>query len=904
MSDNPNNVDKSAINVESTNFEFDIGANRRRRAEIANDVTELLNISKFFLQHYSSDNAEETWTKLTSSDLKPPQNAKNAQNNAQKQRPKQKRPATGYSKRQTVAIVTPTCDTCKQTLENSVNGTHTHDNNKALPPLDDQNKLHAYCVDAVEEFFERAMSSGRSVPGKSGRHISYSGDKLMQRMKQVNNQNNTVNILKNPRYAAISPRYLSTPQLKRTIAANEQRHRLFPPNSLVTARSRQILANIVRKGIAIKKHSCLASKDDGKAASPRLTAPQNNKKKNVVIRAPSAERPSKPFSEMHPNIELVASNSIFPKRVLKQSTSSTIQNGGQTVTLTTSTEFFTDDVENARINGQEKTTNALTDREFVENPPILTDSHGRNDGSLQLRQLPSLSIEPRAQCKVENVFAIEIKADGKRPTSPDGRFLRKNEFHEFVYDSEPISEDKTKDTGLHQQPSNEVPAGHETRKLSAVEEANAPDELSMGEHSFNVDSHDECRCQNTSSVSLLTDDEKSRTDLKLLRSPGNQTDFTTTENSQITIDTSNRPKNSAESPRTRENSIDSPKRPIQDMEDLKTLKDPARTVIADILESEELTRPDESSLDNLEDLREILDRIRNDRTTMDIELQKQQQRIGNVEMPTTLAIQPTIDELSLESSRQMQDQSIQCDNLSSRAHATNNEHTPNSKQIPSQFTQYHESHCSSFRGSSIASAEINIYRGATRKQVQRAAKSFLRTMLEDADSADASKDECEDSSCINLKIERQKYFIVEDRLMRSRMNVMTGNETEESTSNEMPSFDWNVTSHPGDKHLNGDGDKSQPGNGQFSGNQYWTNENYSKNWNGGSYSDTDASTDTSVNISFGRRTMAYQDRISMSVNQRRTQQHQQKYYATQPEKPQSYMSEGEILSDGEARFSG
>lgn len=819
-------MEKAAINVESTNFEFDIEANRRRRAEIASDVTELLNISKFFLHNYSGQNhnAEQSL-----------QQTKNSQpNTGNNIRPKQKGYATANSKRQSVAIATPPCDTCKQIVEN---GTNECQLGKPTPPLGDQNKLHEYCVNIVEEFFARPMTS-RSVGSKSAKQISHSGDKWIQRMKQVTNQYSTEKMQKNPRYASISPRYLTTIHMKRAASSNE-RIRLFPPNSLITEKSRQILAKIVRKGSEIKKHSCLMN--DTEAVK---------KGQGQRARSASAERHPKPFSEIYPNIELVQSNSVFPKRVLKQSNTSSARNRTHSLSFTASTQIMS--------GGRPRENTVNLDRNANQEP-----HSGR---SLQLRQLPSLSIEPRAQCKVENVFAIEIKGESKDvPIS--GGFLRKNEVHEFVYESthsESISDGDREESTSHLAPPHEehLTNGQGNRNLSTIDETNPHDEVekSLDSHCSNDSS------QNTSSVSLLTDDEKSRTESRLHRPPANQSELTTTEETNIdeTIGT---------------------RRPRR----IHSAKNPVRVVIDEILESEEVTKPDEAnSLDNLDDFRETLQRIRDDQTTMDVELKKHQQRTMNANIPTTSSAHT---EKPIESTRQMQDQGIQCDSLSSKAHSIDDRGLMHLNQVPAQCNQFHEN--SSFRGSSIDSAELSIYRGATRKQVQRAAKNFLRSILEDSESP--SKDDCDDSSCINLKIERQKYVIVEDRLMRSRLNVMPEHDSEESTSNEMPSIDWNVTSHPGNGNWF-DG-KRHPSNGS------WTNGTHPRNgnWNEDSYSDTDPSTENSVNISFGRRAMAYQDTISVSLKQRRQQQQQQ--HPKQPKKPQSYMSEGEILSDGEARYS-
>lgn len=869
-------VSNSAINVESTNFEFDIEANRRRRAEIANDVDELLNISKFFLQHYSSDMVDQAWSDLTKSTSARP-NAKDLDGSARyKVRPRAKSSTTVSSKRQPVAIVTPPCDICKQTDEHAHCSCQANDvHSGPFPPLDDQGRLHNYCVDVVDEFFQRPMTS-RSASVKGGKQSS--SEKWVQRMNQVKNQYNAVKVQQNPRYAATPARYL----VKRSTTATNNRIRLFPPNSLVSEKSRQILEKIVRKGIEIKKHSCL------------MPEPVDRAKKTTGERARSAstERPKRPFNQIHPNIELVASHSVFPRRVLKQSISSSVLNEAAAVQLTTSAQFVATDADETneeKVDGSAKGVD--------ENAVYLDEIPGnRSDGSLQLRQLPSLSIKPRTQCKVENIYTIEIKANAKGPAGNKG-FLRNNEVHEIVYKSSTSESLSIEHEPDHHElaTSNERPASQreqneepENRNLSTIDEfSHINDDNSLAVNSLN-DSNgsngEESRGQNNSPASLLTDDEKSRSDLKLSRPQVNVIDSSFTDDTKTTIEDLEL------------------RRPVVDES-----QNPVRVAIDEILQNEEIAGHNEkSALNEFDDLREVLHRIRNDQTTMDIELQRQQQIAAkNIDMAnSTTTFVPTITDDSIEASRQMHDQGVQCDSLaSSQAYAAHErghrpEYSTQFSQMPAHFS--HASHRSSFRSET---AELNIYRSATRKQVKRAAKTFLRSILEDSESANASRDECDDSSCINLKIERQKYVIVEDRLMRSRLNVMH-EQTDESTSNEMPSFDWNVTSHPGNGNWAGgnNGAYENGQDGQHSGG-YWTSGgNFSTHgqWDEASYSDTDPSTDNSVSISIGRRTMAYQDSISMNVT---TQRRSQQQYQKQQRKPQSYMSEGEILSDGEARYS-
>lgn len=890
----PTDVTSSALNVETTNFEFDIEANRRRRAEIASDVDELLSISKFFLQHYSSDAADKTWSRLTNS-ASGRRSAKDFDGFARNAvRPRAKSSGAVSARRQPVAIVTPPCGTCKQTAAHGLGSCQAGDVHSApLPPLGEHGKLHDYCVSVVDEFFQRPMT-GRSVPAKGGKQLI--GEKWVQRMNQVKSQYNAAQVQRNPRYASTPARYLA----QRAATATAQRTRLFPPNSLVSQKSRQILEKIVRKGVEIKKHSCLTPDPAGPA----------KKAKGERIRSASAERPTRSFKQMHPNIELVASHSVFPRRVLKQSSSCSALNGTATVQVTASAELVAaaaaagtnrETITGSREATKEKATEPPPDTgNRVDEGVVLSDElpGNRSDASLQLRQLPSLSIKPRAQCKVENVYAIEIKANAQG-ASGDGGFLRNNEVHEFIYrssGSESISDKHGPEAGEASlnghdelQSEHREPRTADNRNLCTIDEtSHINDDLSLAEHSLN-DSHasngDQSRGQNNSPASLLTDDEKTRSDLRLSRSQPNAMDSTFTDDTKTTID-----------------GIDL-RRPTADES-----RHPVRMAIDEILHSEELARPaDGSALDEFDDLREVLHRIRNDQTTMDVELQRQQQQIARKAADaanSTTTLVPT-DE-SIASSRRMHDQAIQCDSLASsqaypvhdRAHRPPG-HSTQSGQVSAHFSRVHDSH----RSSSIDSAELNIYRSATRKQVKRAAKTFLRSILEDSESANASRDECDDSSCINLKIERQKYVIVEDRLMRSRLNVMP-EQTDESTSNEMPSFDWNVTSHPGNGSWQGgsrDGGRENGQDGQHSG-AHWTNAgNYSTHghWEEASYSDTETSTDNSVSISIGRRAVAYQDSISMSVTQRRAQQQQRK----QHRRPHSYMSEGEILSDGEARCS-
>lgn len=804
--------------IESTSFEFDIEANRRRRAELASDVSELINISKFFIQHYSTDLPDSLPLSKTSRHTSD-KIIKNREKNGlyeQKVHSKSNRtPRSSTTKKNIVANVTPTHVQPKQkfTSNETICKFNGIDDDSDVPPLFDKIKLHEYCVDVVEQFFHGSHSNQineKKIEKEPKRSVDNECEKWVQRTKTVKNQlNAAAKVKRNPKYASISSRYLIQAQLK---TANETKQlRTIASNTLVSAKSREILEDIARKGVEIKKHSCLM-----KNYSLRDTKSEQT----ISSRSAFLEKYSKSFNEIHPNIELVPSNTIFPRRILKQAGHEDAKLSSISSPQSNRTEgpmTLSDEIKQENVfveNKMEKIDSVQCSNTKIEE---YTDIRQTEDISLQLRQLPSLSIQPIIKCKIENIFEIEIKPDERDGMKSD-HLQNNNKLLEFVYDSNEKTEENPleiiaiENTSAHQNSSTEFMNGKHkySTSLSTSAEQNSSIENNSNDDTQNSSISDN-QSLNLSTSSHMTDDEKFRSDRNNVRS---------------------------------------------NVPDIRRItRNPVKNVIDKILEvedAEEFIDTDDKceqingiqSKYNFEDLREILQKIRDDKTSLEL----------------TLETQSNSDEKykNLSATRRMLDQETQCDNFSNKSHSIDSNCSAmqmnDTKATSTSSPKFHRV-IDSIR-SSAKSLKCDFdkaeYTTATREQIEKAAKKFLKSILKDSNEENASKSECDDSSSINLRIKKRDYYIVDDRIIQSQMNYIIGKNAcnGSSASSGIPSAQMNLADR--------------------------------------SYSDTDDFTENSIDVSSYKKFHLNQNAV-LHPN---------------PNDSHIYsdMSDGEILSDGEAHI--
>lgn len=732
--------------LQTTNFEFDIEANRRRRAELANDVTELISISKFFLQHYSSDSPEDL--PPLPRKIKDPTISKREKNasNVNKARGRSVDCRIVETKRSPVAIATPTHVKRKQTRINNGRVIRMRGNDDDVPPLFDKRRLHEYCVDIVDRFFHgpppndsEISESPKNLPPPPPSATITKKIQSNEKSVQTTTKCNTNAIIlskprKNSKYASIPSRYMNkTPEKSMNDnlpVKNNSQYRL------VSAKSREILEEVARKGTEIKRHSCLIHKREQSIAYHEHGSTQLDGNRSQIR-----------FRDIHPTIELVPSNTIFPKRILKQTIESFEPSSAE---LKTDEEEYkargeSSDVSPAKSN---LSTNSVIEiKNFIENDfehNHLKDTQPK--GELKMQQLPVLSIKPQTKCEIENIYEIEIKPDEAKA----GTFLSKdkNKVIQFVYESsEPDAEqDEVHPNNLNQNLTNKY-------ITPFIEEAHTADRFS-GENLTTDETHETSHLSLNSSSSHLTDDEKFQSDKRIANGTSKQFKYVAKTQAKSVIDRILEVEGIAES----------------SGEDSKSSQVKVKSKT-------------QKRSDNFDDLREILRKIQNDKTTLEVALD---------------AIEPP----DLMSPAQlMTDREVQCDDIlemntpkslatrksSTKCSARNTDlHSPynidSSIMESPKFKKTIESIQSSARKLDF-SINDSEYRSATRQQIEKAAKKFLKSILKNADAnMPLSASEREDSSYIHLKVDKQKYQIVDDQIIQSNYNVKSGDCTSSSSS--------------------------------------------------------------------------------------------------------------------------
>lgn len=722
--------------LQSTNFEFDIEANRRRRAELANDVTELISISKFFLQHYSSNSSEDlpplppTISKNEAAVI-----TKREKNESNVNKARSRQCSNAQTKKCLVANVTPTPVKRKQTrMNNRICQRTVCRIDDDVPPLFDKVKLHQYCVDIVDRFFHGPPPNdsdlSESPKEKSPPKKSSSIEKSVQTTNCNGNETGTPKPKKHSKYASVPSRYMNQTQKKSMNETPVRRN--ASPFRLVSAKSLEILDEVARKGTEIKRHSCLIHKKEKSVEYKEVSASQPEQCGAPVIR----------FRDIHPTIELIPSNTIFPKRILKQSEDfkQSSPTGKRCSISSTSSQLKYQTLEKSKINFNETEVENPTENGINHSQP----RDARMKGELQLQQLPVLSIRPETKCEIENVYEIEIKpSEGK---SEELFAKEKNKVFEVVYES-PEKEQPKKDT--------------------IAIDCNGSIDLNKDINSF----IDERRPSNTFSNEIMTDENRETSNLSM----------TMSTSSHLTDD---------EKFRSDRKMITEAVSSNEKCE----LRSPARRVIDQALEVDDFaeaniettTRPHQVCIEtqpppasnrseNFDELREILRRIRNDKTTLDLALE-------DISEPPDF----------MSSSRLMVDREVQCvdlTNIIENPESTSRQEvlksltrqSPTARSSPRcidssvlespKFNKTIESIRMSARKLDFSTTNSE-YQTATRHQIEKAAKKFLKSILKNSDAnVPQSASEYEDSSNIHLKTGRRNYHIVDDQIIQSNFNV-------------------------------------------------------------------------------------------------------------------------------------
>lgn len=726
--------------LQATNFEFDIEENRRRRAELTNDVTELISISKFFLQHYSSDSPDLPQMPRKSKDPIIIKREKNAVN-VNKARGK----CSGriaQTKKSPVTNATPTHVKRKQMRINNGRAYRIRGNDDDVPPLFDKIKLHQYCEDIVDRFFHGPPANdseeSETPKEKPVRKGQFTEKSIQTTNTNGNNNGNSKNndnvnrgtneiVLSKPRrnkYSTVPSRYMNqTPSKPKTETPT---NRNTSPYLHVSAKSREILEQVALKGTEIRRHSCLTHNRE------KITLHREHQELN---------RSQLRFRDIHPTIDLVPSNSIFPKRILKQP---------DELQEPSSAEHKTDEEGSQVKYSDEHDSSANSVIELKTSTEIELQQQNviqiKKKDDLKLQEFPVFSIKPETKCEIESIYEIEIKPTQVK--SQDFFPKDKNKVIELVYES---SEQKIQKVDVipsilvqNENPRNKYIApfaieAHDLEKTSnengTTDDTNVPSNLSL----------------NLSTTSHLTDDEKFQSDKKII-------------------------------------SDDS-------IEHRRISKTPAKNVIDKILEAEGLEEQnktetpkeklkDEKRSGNFDDLREILRRIRDDRTTLDVALDSIEQ--PELVSASTVDKEVQCNNLSKSESSSLRPNRVQPSPIKHSAKKTDltlcSHHIDSSFMESPKFTKTIESIRSSARKLDF-STNYSEYRAATRQQIEKAAKKFLKTILKDADTnMPQGTSERENSSSIHLKMEKQKYQIVDDQIIQSGFNLKSSQAEYSSSS--------------------------------------------------------------------------------------------------------------------------
>lgn len=287
-----------------TRIQFDIDESRKRRSDLENDVNELIKISKYFQKHYADD--------FLIVDSSPKRNKE--QNNrikATEQEITIAGTAETTTAKQNWSCVTAKERNKKQNNGKSKIGTEVKANaavkqasgnglrETEIPPLYDKEKLSVYYSDLVEDFFQNNVRSKEGSPPRKSNTTASNGKRMIK---------SAVNTIKKTEF--IRSRSASAGRTCRSLRHEEGKALLSARGSLMNEKSKAIIAKVERSGADIKKHSCIPSEVAHRRVnrSPVRKKPLN---KQTSSRCNS-------FQQIHPNIELVQTSSIFPKRVLKK----------------------------------------------------------------------------------------------------------------------------------------------------------------------------------------------------------------------------------------------------------------------------------------------------------------------------------------------------------------------------------------------------------------------------------------------------------------------------------------------------------------------------------------------------------------------------------------------------------
>lgn len=747
--------------LQTTNFEFDIEANRRRRAELANDVTELISISKFFLQHYSS--ADD----LPAMPINP-LITKREKNEANVNRARgRSNGRTVQTKKSPVANATPAHVKRKHTRINNGRVARTRDTNNDVPPLFDKIKLHEYCVDVVDRFFHGPPPNDSEISDspKNGPTTTVKKTASTEKSIQItNNANGNEIVLSKPKkvskYATIPSRYMNQTPQKSINSTNKN----ASPYRLVSAKSREILEEVARKGTEIKRHSCLIHKKETTAAY-RDTNQYYTRHNRSEMK----------FSDIHPDIELVPSNAFFPKRILKQTSISQEspvskekidekENEKEPSEKSHSSANSVITVENSI---QEKPCNnkkTSTERECVQSKST-EQIPSKSTPKLNLLELPVFSIKPKVKCEIENVYEIEIKPDDAKPS--ESLFKDKNKVIEVVYE---CSEQEAQ-----QEIVNAAQTSNQNQTNKYLAQFSNDGRTAERSYDENVTTDETQETQESSHLSLnlstsshMTDDEKFQSDKKI---PAKNARIPKTAARSV-IDKILEIEGIAESNEEAASNQDEPK--------LCTIEAPPKV---------------QQRSDNFDDLREILRKIRSDKTTLDVALDT----IEPPDFPATPHTMTTNREVQCNES-DLNSPKIDGGKKTSLKATDLCIHSPH--QIDSslmespKFNKTIESIRSSARKLDF-SINDSEYRPATRDQIEKAAKKFLKSILKNADeNSPLSASERENSSYIGLKVEKQKYHIIDDQIIQSNFNVKSDRDytSASSTSSDVTSLQLRLPS--------------------------------------------------------------------------------------------------------------
>lgn len=737
-----NSIDVDSI--QATNFEFDIEANRRRRAELSNDVTELLSISKFFLQQYGSTNPSENLQPMTkpTKDTTITKREKNEANVIKVRGRSSSRIA--QTKEVPVANVTPTLVKRKQMRMNNERVYKQCVNDDDVPPLFDKIKLHQYCVDIVDRFFHGPLSNHSettesvkyALPTSTTRRRPSTEKSMLTMANASANQLLFSKPKKSTKYASVTSRYMS-PSPQKTINDNSgPKHET--QNRLVSAKSREILEEIERKGAEIKRHSCLINKKERDIPYRELNHSTQLDRSRSQLR----------FSDIHPTIELVPSNSIFPKRILKQPNVSQVSSSAEI------NKFDEEKSQNIE-EGSQTTVDSVIEVKNSDEKEFEQDMIEKPKLELKLQTFPVLSIKPQPKFEIQNVYEIDIKPSAS--ISKDFFLKDKNGVIELVHESSEQDDDDEKDNIA----SLEQGKNPTNKYITPFSDEAQNSEKPLEETCTTGETHETSHLSlNLSTSSHLTDDEKSQSEKKITNS-SSPTDFKRVQ------------KNTA-------------KKIIDKILEGDGIDESSEGIGSDKNEpgfsGKKLDSKSQDRANNFDDLREILRKIRNDKTTLDVALE-------TIEPPDLMS-----------PGRAMTDREVQCDDFSKidleppkMDMFKNNDHvqessTKNSPQIHSslmespKFNKTIESIRSSARRLDFGINDRE-YHTANREQIEKAAKKFLKSILKEADyNLPQIASEREDSSLIPLKFQKQKYQIVDDQIIPSNFNVKSYHEDCTSSS--------------------------------------------------------------------------------------------------------------------------